>query len=231
LKIDELTIGIKLELEIYDEMGECTGPQLVSELEWAEDAENACIAAPILEGIIYPVRVGYEIAVYFLYKFDAYNYDLYSFRAKVTGRGQKDNLALLNIHLESGIERIRRRQFFRFDCTVPVEYRVKSIIQGRNDGNVPFIKASSRDMSGGGVCILAGEQPQNETLLECRLNLGDDKWIEFLGKAVRIERLVMEQEVKYSIGVLFHIIEDKDREAIIHYIFKEQRKLRQKGLI
>ncbi|MCX7922394.1 MAG: flagellar brake protein [Clostridia bacterium] len=222
--INELEIGTKLELEICDNNDEKAGLSFVSEFEWAVDEKTAYIAAPIYEGTIYPIRIDSILSVCFIN-----NGDLYVFKARVIDRTVKDNIALLKIQICSEFERIQRRQFYRFECYIPVRYReVKEVA---NNSEVPFTTSMTRDLSGGGLCIVTEKMMEHDTLLECELELGEANKVYFTGRVVRITEKEVKGKYKYSIGVLFHDIENRDRESIVSYIFKEQRKLRKKGLI
>jgi len=222
----DLQIGTKLELEIYDMMGDVIEHQFVSELEWIEEGNIAFIAAPISEGVVYPVRIGSKLNAYFINRDD-----LYRFKAKVISRGMKDNIALLKVLVEEEFEKIQRRQFFRFDCSVPVKFRVIYSMRPDDNEKILFIKTFSKDLSGGGLCMVTEERVNIDELVECIITLDNEKVISFKGKVVRSERLELDDRIKYETGITFKKIEDRDREAIIGFIFREQRKLRKKGLI
>jgi c-di-GMP-binding flagellar brake protein YcgR len=225
MKLSDLNLGLKFELEIYNELDEIIKPSFVSQLEMIIDENRALIAAPIHEGVIYPVRVGSIMNVFFIQ-----NKEDYRFRAMVSSRGIKDNIAMLNIEIGSEIQRIQRRQFFRFECTVPIKYRIVDFLDAEYE-KAPFKKTSTRDMSGGGLCFAAEEKIEAGTIIECELSLFENKTISFFGKVLR--SIIRENNKKgiYEIGIEFKKIENKDREALIGYIFLEQRNLRKKGLI
>lgn len=225
MKLSEIPMGSKLELEVYNSLGEKIRPPLISELEWIEEEEIAFIAAPIYEGILYPLHVGTEMTVC------VYNKnDLYKFKADVLHRGIKDNIALLKIAVTGKIIKIQRRQFFRFDWSIPIQYRVIGSMNPEYNEDSPYKKAITRDMSGGGVSIGLEEKVELDKFVECQLPL-PRRTINFFGKVVRSVRTENEEIYKYEIGVLFRKIENRDREEVIKYIFQEQRKLRKKGLI
>jgi len=227
MQLIDLEIGLKLELDIYDEKtGERVKTSLVSQLEGIEDEKTAYISAPILEGIIYPVHINTTLNVMFFYKIDVYR-----FKARVLDRGVNDNIPILKVQIESSIERIQRRQFFRFDCTVPIRYRVVDTMDNAQNDAIPFIDTFTRDLSGGGICIMLMEEVKKDEIVECELALDEDKIIRFYGRVLRTAKCKPEGKYKYEIGVRFKKIENQDREAIIKYIFMQQRKLRQKGLI
>ena len=53
--------------------------------------------------------------------------------------------------------------------------------------------------------------------------------INFLGHIIRIRKLEQD-EYQYETRITFDVIENRDRETIIKYIFKQQRQLRNKVL-
>lgn len=224
MRFDELGIGLKLELKLYSIDDNNCDSIFVSEFEWAESNRVLYIAAPIKRGKIYPVSIGERLGIVFIK-----GENLYEFKAKVLGREVKHNISLLRIEATSEIEKIQRREFFRFDCSIPVSYRVagKSEIGDEHKG---FTKSYTRDLSGGGVCIRLKEEIDTEELINCELALNDFNKVRFVGRVVRLTKYDSVNGIyKYEIGVLFEAIEEKDREKIISYIFQEQRRLIKKG--
>lgn len=225
MELTDLKIGKKLELEIYDSSGKMLEYLLISEFEWAEDENIAFIADPIFEGDIYQINQGTLIIVYVANKFD-----YYKFKAKVLERTIRDGFRLLKIQKWGDIEKIQRRQFFRFECILPIKYRVISSSNSQDSIEARFIEVITKDISGGGIRIRVKEELNLKELVECELILGGKK-IEFSGEIVRKIQCKFEGKYKYELGVMMKEIADQDREAIIQYIFNAQRELRKKGLI
>lgn len=230
--ITDLREGTKLEVKIYDDSGQKVKLTCVSEFQWAEDDQTAVIAAPISEGIIYPVHKNTLVRAYFVDNISSYyNASLYTFKAKVLDRNINDNIELIRIKVEGDIQRIQRRQFFRFECTVPVSYRVIQSLNPIKYKEMECKETVSKDLSGGGLCIKLTEELNKDELLECELKLGEELKINFIGKVIRLTKYDSQGKYKYEAGVEFQRIHDKDRDAVIKYIFEQQRKLRKKGLI
>jgi c-di-GMP-binding flagellar brake protein YcgR len=232
MKLNDLIPGIKLELELYNKDGDVIMPAFVSEFEWAENEYTAVIAAPIREGIIYPVPVGSHMEIFFAFKYEEPNrIEMYKFKAKVIRRKTVDNIALLDIEQASEIEKIQRRQFFRFDCSIPIRYRqVISLNKEQNEG-IPFKKAYTRDLSAGGLCFKTEEKLEMDKTLEVEIFLEENLVKTFYGTIVRVSKLEGLERNFYEIGIWFKKVESKEREAIVKFIFIEQRKLIKKGLI
>jgi len=221
MKYGDLDIGLKLEIQLYGNDGMKMNLSFVSELEWVEEKDILLIASPIYEGKLYPIHVGTLIAVSF-----TKSNNFFEFTAKVIGRENKDNLAMLKIQAISSIIKIQRREFFRFEVNLPVNYRVIESVNMKS--NHEYMETVTRDLSGGGLCMRLKEPVEINKYLECELNLPDK--IKFIGKVVRLtEYETLQGPYKYEIGVSFVRIDEAMREKVISYIFQEQRRLLKKG--
>lgn len=232
MKVTELKTGTKLELEVFDFNNEKINPNFSSQFEVALDEKTAIVAAPIYEGNIYPMRIGWHMNVYFRIK-----NVLCTFKAVVLKRETIDNIAYLRIGLTSEIEEIQRRNYFRFECSVPVKYRVlesENIPDEESDEEKEkqMKPAITADLSGGGVCIRLNEKIEVNKEIEGELDFGEgNRKINFTAKVVRCTKLTGNLKYEYEIGTLFKQLENRDREYIIRFIFKEQRRLRKKELM
>lgn len=226
MRVKDIKTGTRLELEVFDDFGEKITPTFSSQFEWAVDEVTMVVAAPIFEGNIYPVRIGWFMNVYFTVRDD-----LFKFRTRVLSRGSKDNIAHLKLELIDDIVKIQRREFFRFEYSIPIEYRVVNSIHEEESEKEPMKPAVTRDLSGGGLCIKLEEQIPLNKIMECRLSLGDLGEVSFFGKVVRSSNRPEDMKYKYEVGLLFRKIENRDKERIIRFIFREQLRLRRKGLI
>jgi c-di-GMP-binding flagellar brake protein YcgR len=233
-ELSELEIGLKLELEIFDDDGHRLEPILVSKFEGSNDNNGILIAAPILEGNIYPLRVGSIMNVYFL-KNAGHEINLFKFRAVVKRRDIYNNLHFIIIEQTEKIERIQRRQYFRLDCTLQVKYKTED--QGINDtasntvSGTAYEETVANNLSGGGISLKLKEIIEKGKLLNCKLFLGNYHVVNFTGRVVRCSNSKIQSKYKFEAGLAFEKISDKDRETVVRYIFEEQRKLRKKGLI
>lgn len=226
MNFNDLKSGVKIELEIYNQMDEVINIKLISQFEWSVKDDVALIAAPIFEGNIYPVRLGSALNGYFINKDD-----LFKFKAIVLDRTVRDNLAYLKIQLKNDIEKVQRRQYFRFNYSVPILFRVVASMNSEVNEKIPFIKTITRDLSGGGLCILLEEKVELNAQVECELMVNNSRSVKFFGKVTKSSKRDPEEKYKFEIGVSIKKIDYKDREAVIGFIFEEQRKLRKKGLI
>ncbi|NLP13442.1 MAG: flagellar brake protein [Clostridium sp.] len=227
MRINELKAGLKLEVQLYSLRDIRTDTLLVSEFEWAENDKIFFIAVPIHRGRLYPISIGTQMEVIFIMQDN-----LYSFMAKVIDRGIKSRISLLKMEALTEIKKIQRREFFRFECALPIGYRLVDTQKKDNsdDEHRKFTKTYTRDLSGGGVCIRLSEKVDYGAIIECELSLNDFNKIRFIGKIVRFTTYDTPVGMyKYEIGVFFEKISEKDRERVISFIFQEQRRLIKKG--
>lgn len=234
--LKDLKPGTKLELvEIERNRSHEDAPALLSVLEFVEDDNNIVVGAPIVNGEYYLIHVYSMIDINF-YAMDS----LFSFRGKVTKRFKNGDLAYLGIEKVGDIHKIQRRNYYRFKCFLNLKYRVikQAVDEPRDDGQVEhaqkpkdeYKKALSVNISGGGICILAHEKLEINTVVEIVLHLNSKSPKALKGIVKRVE-LEKSGGRKYEIGIVFKDINENDRQDIITYIFNEQRKLREKGLI
>lgn len=217
-----LTLGTKLELELIDEDGEKTVPTLVSQFETLLPDGTMEILSPIVEGRIYPVRR--ETFMNVIYQKGG---DLFRFAAQAVGRRLDGNIHILRIKPLSEEEKIQRRYFFRFKCVRDVVYRMYPEKETREEDRGEYRNGMTKDISGGGICLLSDIKPEIGWYVEGRLRINQD--IPFIGRVVRAINVHDGGRYDYEVGVEFIDITNMNRERIISYIYDEQRKLLKKG--
>jgi c-di-GMP-binding flagellar brake protein YcgR len=156
--------------------------------------------------------------------------DTYMFKAKAVQRFYDDNLAMIKVKPLTPIRKIQRRSFFRMDCILNVRYRaLDNIVISDDDikGEGEFYKAKTKDISGGGICMLTDVRLEKSSYIEAFIQL--DKEVRFIGEVVRSNVLRKRGRPLYEAGVEYKKIENRDREKIIGYIFEVQRDRLKKG--
>lgn len=230
MELSELEIGTKLELELLNEEGTKLEPTLVSKFEWSLGIHEAVIAAPIFEGKVIPIQIDTMMNVYFTKRREK-DINLFMFSAAVKGREMSENLHLLRVEQQGEIVKVQRREYFRLDCLVKVQYRlVESLNTEYNEDN-PFKKTFANNLSGGGICLMLEDKIEVGKLIECEIFNDQSRKVRFFGKVIRYERTGRDGNYKFEAGIAYIKINDNDRDAVVRYIFEEQRKLRKKGLI
>ena len=235
MKLTDLLAGTNIQLKISDSDQPSEVKTLASKIEWVEDDDVFIIGAPIYERNVYPLNVGSVVNVYvFQIKKRTKETDLYVCKAEVLERKNIQGIPMLKMKALSSLNRIQRRQFYRYECMLPVEYReVKEKKSGHQTDvkETPMLKTLTKDISGGGLCIVLEEKVEKGTILDMIVELEENEKVSFKGKVIRIDRTPDSDKYKYEAGIVFQTIDEKEREKIIKFIFSEQRKLIEKGLI
>ncbi|MGI6085996.1 MAG: flagellar brake protein [Acetivibrionales bacterium] len=218
----KLSLGNKLELELYNSNGERISPLLASQYERTLPDGSMEILAPIKGGRIFPVHRGVEMGVIY-----EKNGELFSFKAEAVERRIAGNIYLLRIMPKSGAEHIQRRFFFRFDCILDLKYRLYEKRDTNNEDRGDYKKAITKDISGGGLCILTKEEPHYGWFIDGVINVGNE--VSFTGRVVRVINVHDKGKFNFESGVEFIEISESEREKVISFIFDSQRKLLKKG--
>jgi c-di-GMP-binding flagellar brake protein YcgR len=223
MRIVDTKIGTKLELQQYDVNGNPAPPMLISQFEGINEDGTLVVLVPIFEGSLYPLHADTIIQVAFELKSE-----LYAFDAKVIQRYKEGNIYYLQMRAVSDITQIQRRNFFRFDCVMDIEYRIfhRDVEDEKEKG--PFSNAISRDISGGGLCLMFETAPGMGMYIEGFISKINR--LPFAGKIVRVILTEGTGINRFEIGVEFLNIENRNREKIIAFIFESQRNLIKKGL-
>lgn len=218
----KLSLGHKLELELYNSNGERVSPLLVSQYERTLPDGSMEILAPIKGGRIFPVHRGVEMDV--IYEKSG---ELFRFKAEAVERRISGNIFLLRIMPKSGAEHMQRRFFFRFDCILDLKYRLFGKKDIKKEDRGDYKKAITKDISGGGLCILTNEEPIYGWFIDGIINVGSE--VRFTGKVVRVINVHDKGKFNYEAGIEFLEISEIEREKVISFIFDSQRKLLKKG--
>jgi hypothetical protein len=129
---------------------------------------------------------------------------------QLVGEGDRVEHDVIKFRVLETLELVQRRSHFRVPAVRPVVVAL---------GAESEVRTFSIDVSGGGMLIAGPDSLQINQQVEFKLVLGDDERISGTGVIVRVadggRRAVMFQEMS-----------DKDRERVIHFIFKSQRAAR-----
>lgn len=127
----------------------------------------------------------------------------------------------------SEIRKIQLRNYYRFPISIPVIKRTK-VIEDREE-KILVENCETKDISGGGLKLLTNYNHYKGEIIECEFKI-KEKTIVSKAEVVRIEN-VDSFSYKFNIGVRFIDMKEKDRDAIVQFIFSKQSVLRKKGLI
>jgi len=228
MQIKDIKTGTKLNLEIYGDDNQKNDKTLVSQFEYSEGNNYVVFQTPVYKGVYFNLRINTLLNVIFVHKDK-----VYSFRGVVVKKFTVNELPFVKVEVISEIVNIQRRSDYRLECTLQIKYREVEL-EGLKliPKKEEFTSTWTVNISGGGICIVLNEELPVNTYLECVVDLEENLSVGFIGKIVRIEKIEDESAYyKYRAGMSYQVINNKDREAVVKFIFKEQRKLRRKGII
>lgn len=168
---------------------------------------------------------------------------LYKCKAVLTERYKEDNLFVAVMELYTGLQKYQRRQHYRLECNIELQYRIlteretelllnsevpESYQNEWNSGG--RLRGITLDISGGGVRFVSDspDEKGKHMLIEFDVPLGD-KQSHFSIISVHIDsKQVPNRENTYEHRVQFLSITKRQREDLIKYIFEEERRFRKR---
>ncbi len=173
-----------------------------------------------------------------------YNLCFYSTRglfqcySRIVDRYRSDNMYILVLDLTSQLQKLQRREYYRFSCALELKSRlcnqqdVENFRLGRNYliDNSALQRSVVVDISGGGLRFVANFKYEEGSTIFCSYRLpgnANDKDYEMVCNVLKVQELesrpgLFEHRIQYI------YIDENSREDIIHFIFEEERKIRKK---
>lgn len=194
------------------------------------------IGMPTLKGKMILFQVGIRCdLVFYTQK------GLFSCECTVNNRYKKDNFYLLLMDVNTPLVKYQRREYFRVECSEEFDfYPISEKVAHLPTTEALFVEiqdpqyygkknaARTKDISGGGVRFSSGVQVEkDEYILICiRLTneIMDDTFY-IVSQVISCEKTELVPEV-YEIRAKFLFKDLKDREAIVRFVFEEERKIR-----
>ena len=249
---DIIQIGCKIEMRAADKRSlsvtESEPDLYISQiLQWS-DMNVASIAVPSFKGHLVPLRVDGIYELQFVTRGG-----LYRCRGQILKRNKTaGNIATAEIKIISALEKYQRRQFYRMNCIMSMNYSVLTEVQRElykekkkclsleqklliekklENQEMEFQKAIVLDISGGGMRFNSAVQQEtgDVCLLQPALPEVVRKRIPFLfGRIISSRRIPNREPITFDNRVEFVEISPSEQEQIITYIFKEERDKRKR---
>lgn len=226
-----LVPGCKLELnEVTANKEKETVTYLSQIYDIDGDANRVSIAMPYNEGRMVVLSLGMRLDAYFYSKAK-----MYHSRVKVVDRYKTNNLFVLVVELETALKKVQRRQFFRYDVVMPVRYMKLDKDSGAvydRLGELPDTVLDGKLMDGQTINISGGGMK----FAGMKFEKGDRVYIELeymlgmVGQKLKVAAGVIDSVNPQGRRDIFHNrvsfenIKNDDREALIRFIFEEERK-------
>ena len=157
-----------------------------------------------------------------------------------------EGLYMLLMEPKSPLEKFQRREYFRFECAMDIDYwkiteeeaKIEDIEElKRNHRNAQEEAGMNQgiavDLSGGGIRFVAEKKKKKGEYIFISIFLRSvdvNQLLEVAGRVLSCKQIEGKfGKKKYEYRVQFLTRDQKKRETIIKYIFEQERKNRQKG--
>lgn len=229
-----ITVGDRIDIVPLDAKEE----QMVYKSEVLDvlEKDQLRIAMPFDESklVVMSLNVSYKMYIYA-------ESGLYECVGHVVDRFKSSNIYIAVLSLKTGLKRVQRREFFRLEKILDVDYRILNEEESQLEsveavmeydslsGEVPLYKKGiAVDLSGGGARFMFDKAytVASNILLRFYINIEEeDKPFYVLGKVVMSEKLANKMN-QHENRLEFVRIKETEREKLVQYIFQEERKLR-----
>lgn len=233
-----IDIGVKIDIEkMNDRLSESQDQKQIYVSQVLDETENGSILAamPIKEGKVVPFSIGQQLIATFYTKTG-----LLQGNVVVTGRFKRGDLFLMEISTNTEFKRVQRREFFRYDCRMPLEYRLIGEEEQRllteladydvNKLNPEWRNAAMLDLSGGGMHFVSTSKEENGSLIQVRFEIGHGEHTQIVCAFAKVLRCSQNENQSrlYNAHIKFQGISKKLQEQIVRFIFEEQLRQRSK---
>ncbi|MCR5556845.1 MAG: flagellar brake protein [Butyrivibrio sp.] len=163
---------------------------------------------------------------------------LFQCYSRIVDRYRSDNMYVLVLDLTSQLQKLQRREYYRFSCALELKSRqcTREEVEAYEMNRRYLLDTSNLqrsvvvDISGGGLRFVANFRYDEGSTIYCSYRLpgnANDKDYEMLSTVLKVQELesrpgLFEHRIQYI------YIDEDSREDIIHFIFEEERKIRKK---
>ncbi len=247
---DVVSIGDKLELKAlsFSEKKIENGKIYKSQVLDFFSEDTASILMPIEGARVIPLTVGDKYNLCFYTK-----RGLYQCKAVITERGRINNVYVLTVQFISDLDKFQRRQYYRLEYLLEFKYCIISDMEisimtrlknnnfkdeAEKQNYINSLEGMKRewfhgtilDISGGGARFVSEQKHEPDNMLQMLLEFNNRLGAkEFTIQAMIISSAKMINRLGfYEHRVQFIDIFKEEREAIIKFIFEEERRKRKK---
>lgn len=224
--------GIKIQMELISNFDHQKVYRYTSQLVDIIDESTIVIAAPVRRSRLITIPSSARVRLLFVNE----NRQLIGFLGTITESAHSANVPSLIVKINSEPVKIQRRRNFRLDCLLDADYAVYKYTHWDIDEmrKIPLCeckKALSRNVSGSGACIITNEELPKGTVIRLSIELDSNSRIDAMCKVIRCTKKDESlRNSQYELGLDFICISPQDKEKLVKYIFRQQRKLLKKGI-
>lgn len=154
-----------------------------------------------------------------------------SFFTTVKSR-QQGVMPTVTLAIPTEVDREQERSFVRLPATLQAVFMIETRPDEVEVDGAP-VKSRTADVSGNGAMIWSPENLPKGTMIRLLVELTNPRYrIDLMAQVVRTVKEEADASVGgFWLGLQYEIIPEKDREAVIRYIFNEQRDRKKRGLL
>lgn len=247
-----LSIGDKIDIKPLNRNGKPvhTTKTFVSQLVDFVDGNIINIVAPIVFGRTIPLPVGDEYNLCFYTE-----KGLYQCNCTVISNHRDNKTIITVVRITTNLEKFQRRQYYRLECIHDIHYRPISLEEELLEKKMSsqsfetpeamteakkklaafdreWILASVTDLSGGGARFSSEALHNSGDKVRIKLDFITGKEMKnfLLNANIISQARIPVRAGMYEYRVEFTDIMQKDREALIKYIFEQERKRRRNDI-
>lgn len=195
------------------------------------DDEQIKITIPLEQGRLVPLPVK---SIYYASFYTTGG--VYQAKVVVKDRFKEDNVYMMIIELISDLKKFQRRQYYRLNCMMDIRFKLlqdKEETEFEKEGNIlenpaDYKDGTALDISGGGMRFISEEKIEKDSdiFLVIQVHYEDGSKEYGLNAQIISAQPVKQRDDLYEYRVEYKNIQGKIREALIKYIFDEERKQR-----
>lgn len=168
---------------------------------------------------------------------------LYSGVCSVKDRYKRDNIYILEMEFDKLPTKFQRREFFRIPCMIDMKYidifpevagleTTQELIDAVHTSEFIWIDSNAviLDISGGGIRFLTDHMLERDSCIYAEIHLKNDRIDQYFHLACKIIESVGHDQIagKFLTRAKFVFKDLKDREAIVRFVFEEERRIRKR---
>ncbi len=216
--IDNIKIGDRLEITLKKDND--IGKVYVSQVADIKDDMQLVVAMPISYGklVKLPIGPGY-VFLFFTEK------GMMRFEVSILRYFKEGNFNLMLVKIESGGEKMQRRNFFRFQALLPMKFSVvnEDVLEDEGESDVTqMYDGITKDIGGGGLRFVTNAEIDGNAKINVIVMLGNEYFFA-IAKILYTLRFP-NAAYKFQYRCMFVSILPEEQERIIQFIFDEQRK-------
>lgn len=225
--LEKITIGDKI--DIFDTFTNTEGEHKKAYYSQVMDKLNSTqliITMPTQGTKIVPLDTGKR------YRCEYYTErGLFSGDFVVKERKREGNVPVIILEIRTPLKKVQRREFYRFDCTLPMKYRIAEkdeTIAKEQLWDMQWQDGVALDISGGGLRFAISEALEKGSYVQCKLVLevhGNYKEFFIYGEVITCKTRPNNVRL-HECRIKFYKLSEAESDQIVSFIFTEERKKR-----